>query len=55
MAVNNKVLTVNIEQKNYHQNTIFRKLKLSRGRGDNFHFCFSGLWERQLCEDDSES
>ena len=34
MAVNNKVLTVNIEQKNYHKNTIFRELKLSLEDGE---------------------
>ncbi|MEC7096627.1 MAG: ATP-binding cassette domain-containing protein, partial [Candidatus Thermoplasmatota archaeon] len=34
MAVNNKVLTVNIEQKNYHQSTIFRELKLSLEDGE---------------------
>ena len=34
MAVNNKVLTVNIEQKNYYQNTIFRELKLSLEDGE---------------------
>lgn len=34
MAVNDKVLTVNIEQKNYHQNTIFRELKLSLEDGE---------------------
>ena len=34
MAVNNKVLTVNIGQKNYYQNTIFRDLKLSLEDGE---------------------
>ena len=34
MAVNNKVLTVNIGQKNYYQNTIFRNLKLSLEDGE---------------------
>ena len=34
MAVNNKVLTVNIGQKNYDQNTIFRNLKLSLEDGE---------------------
>ena len=34
MAVNNKVLTVNIGQKNYDQNTIFRDLKLSLEDGE---------------------
>ncbi|MEC8353075.1 MAG: ATP-binding cassette domain-containing protein, partial [Candidatus Thermoplasmatota archaeon] len=34
MAVNNKVLTVNIGQKNYHQNAIFRELKLSLEDGE---------------------
>ena len=34
MAVNNKVLTVNIKQKNYHKNTIFRELKLSLEDGE---------------------
>ena len=34
MAVNDKMLTVNIEQKNYHQNTIFRELKLSLEDGE---------------------
>ncbi len=34
MAANNKVLTVNIGQKNYHQNAIFRELKLSLEDGE---------------------
>jgi ABC-type nitrate/sulfonate/bicarbonate transport system ATPase subunit len=34
MAVNNKVLTVNIGQKNYYQNTIFSNLKLSLEDGE---------------------
>ena len=34
MAVDNKVLIVNIEQKNYHKNTIFRELKLSLEDGE---------------------
>mgnify|MGYP005704002831 CR=1 FL=1 len=34
MAVNNKVLTVNIGQKNYYQNAIFRELKLSLEDGE---------------------
>ena len=34
MVVNNKVLTVNIGQKNYHQNTIFSELKLSLEDGE---------------------
>ena len=56
MAVNDKVLTVNIEQKNYHQNTIFRELKLSLEDGEIISvFWPQWLWKDNSVEDDSES
>ena len=56
MADNNLVLTVNIEEKNYQQITIFRELKLALEDGEIISiFRPQWLWKDNLAEDDSES